>query len=314
MDENSLLSCFHINQLGFMKRKETKATMHKQEILGLNNRLRNDGYPVFDDVLFGETRQNPVIQKNINLVHNFQPQYLAKSQKGNQGVFEKFFRKIQGYIVLTNYRLLFIPKPDQALLNQMTRQHKFVKEFFNIPLGYISRIEKQLNLQQDNYANNQSNKNFIEIFTKDNRYFKFKFHFQDTDLCQKLAKAIDKQCFIDYEGQMMAQHFERSFPFKFKLDVNDSNWMNYVNGWQLYTDIRKEAKRQGIEFEKSDCQFKILDNSKFQVCQTYPKLLVVPKSMSQDYLVACSKFRTKNRLPALSYYYKTNGCSIWRCS
>ena len=142
MDENSLLSCFHINQLGFMKRKETKATMHKQEILGLNNRLRNDGYPMFDDVLFGETRQNPVIQKNINLVHNFQPQYLAKSQKGNQGVFEKFFRKIQGYIVLTNYRLLFIPKPDQALLNQMTRQHKFVKEFFNIPLGYISRIEK----------------------------------------------------------------------------------------------------------------------------------------------------------------------------
>ena len=58
----------------------------------------------------------------------------------------------------------------------------------------------------------------------------------------------------------MAQHFERSFPYKFKIDVNDSNWMNYINGWSLYSDIRQEAKRQGIEFEKPDCQFKILDN------------------------------------------------------
>jgi hypothetical protein len=31
-------------------------------------------------------------------------------------------------------------------------------------------------------------------------------------------------------------------------------------------------------------------------------------------LTACSKFRTKNRMPALTYYYKKNGCSIWRCS
>jgi hypothetical protein len=88
-----------------------------------------------------------------------------------------------------------------------------VKEFFNIPLGYISRIDKQLNLHQDNYDNSVGNKNFIEIYTKDNRYFKFKFHFQDTDLCQKLAKAIEKQCFVDYDGQMMAGHFERSFPY-----------------------------------------------------------------------------------------------------
>jgi hypothetical protein len=59
----------------------------------------------------------------------------------------------------------------------------------------------------------------------------------------------------------MAQHFDRSFPYQFKIDVNDSNWMNYKNGWGLYTDIRLEAKRQGIDFEKSSCLFKILDNS-----------------------------------------------------
>ena len=29
---------------------------------------------------------------------------------------------------------------------------------------------------------------------------------------------------------------------------------------------------------------------------------------------ACSKFRTKNRLPALTYYLKETGTSIWRCS
>lgn len=44
--------------------------MTKQEIFGLN-KLAKDGYPTFDDVLFGETRQNPEISKIINLVHNF---------------------------------------------------------------------------------------------------------------------------------------------------------------------------------------------------------------------------------------------------
>jgi len=36
--------------------------------------------------------------------------------------------------------------------------------------------------------------------------------------------------------------------------------------------------------------------------------------MSDGQISGCAKFRTKGRLPALSYYYKPTGCSIWRSS
>jgi len=36
--------------------------------------------------------------------------------------------------------------------------------------------------------------------------------------------------------------------------------------------------------------------------------------MSAKNLEACSKFRTKNRLPGMSYYHRETGTSIWRSS
>lgn len=57
-----------------------------------------------------------------------------------------------------------------------------------------------------------------------------------------------------------------------------------------------------------------MDNKHFDICATYPSKFVVPKALSKEQIIACSKFRTKQRLPALSYYYKYNDCSIWRCS
>ena len=36
--------------------------------------------------------------------------------------------------------------------------------------------------------------------------------------------------------------------------------------------------------------------------------------MTTKQVEACSKFRTKNRLPAMTYYHKQSGTSIWRSS
>lgn len=128
-----------------------------------------------------------------------------------------------------------------------------------------------------------------------------------------LAQKLEKLAWVEYTGQMSINAFERSFPYKFKINVNESNCVNYTNGWETYADIAKEIRRQGIDLQTSE-QFKMIDNSYFDICATYPSKFVVPKAMSREQIIACSKFRTKQRLPALSYYYKYNACSIWRCS
>lgn len=61
-------------------------------------------------------------------------------------------------------------------------------------------------------------------------------------------------------------------------------------------------------------QFRPYSNEKFDLCRTYPALLVVPRAISNSQVEGCSKFRTRNRLPVLTYYHKELGTSIWRCS
>ena len=54
-------------------------------------------------------------------------------------------------------------------------QPSFVKQFFNVPMGNISRCEKQVSVipdnqrQNQNYYNANQTQNFIEIHTKDGR-------------------------------------------------------------------------------------------------------------------------------------------------
>lgn len=40
----------------------------------------------------------------------------------------------------------------------------------------------------------------------------------------------------------------------------------------------------------------------------------MPAAMGDSDIEECSKFRTKERFPALTYYYKKNGATIWRSS
>lgn len=66
--------------------------------------------------------------------------------------------------------------------------------------------------------------------------------------------------------------------------------------------------------ENPEGRFVLLENSNFAICPTYPAVMFEPKSVSQAQLIASSKYRTKNRMPAMTYFHEENGCSIWRSS
>ena len=91
------------------------------------------------------------------------------------------------------------------------------------------------------------------------------------------------------------------------------NNMNFlINGWEIY-DFEKELDRQNIDIKN---KYYIINNSDFKFCESYPKKIIVPnintKNINND-LEECANFRTKKRLPALTYKHK-NGVCIWRCS
>ncbi|AWU74573.1 hypothetical protein CAS74_004806 [Pichia kudriavzevii] len=99
------------------------------------------------------------------------------------------------------------------------------------------------------------------------------------------------------------------------------------NSWKDY-DLRKEFERQGLEFGKQEGsadgsaerelgrrKWRITQvNKDYQLCESYPRELVVPQSITDTFLGYATKYRSKGRFPALTFYYKKNGCTITRCS
>ncbi|XP_060263402.1 myotubularin-related protein 8 isoform X2 [Ovis aries] len=94
-----------------------------------------------------------------------------------------------------------------------------------------------------------------------------------------------------------------SYNPKFSKDMRES-------GWKLI-DQTSDFGRMGIP----NRYWTITDaNRNYELCSTYPPEIVVPKSVTLGTVVGSSKFRSKERVPVLSYFYKENNAAICRCS
>ncbi|XP_070637860.1 phosphatidylinositol-3-phosphate phosphatase MTMR7 isoform X1 [Bos indicus] len=95
------------------------------------------------------------------------------------------------------------------------------------------------------------------------------------------------------------------FSFNPKLDREERE-----QGWMLI-ELSEEYKRMGLPNE----YWQLSDvNREYRICDSYPTELYVPKSATAHIIVGSSKFRSRRRFPALSYYYKDNHASICRSS
>ena len=84
------------------------------------------------------------------------------------------------------------------------------------------------------------------------------------------------------------------------------------DGWRLYSDA-DEFQRMGLNNPLSHWRVCRL-NEQFALCGTYPRLVVVPRKMSDDEIRRAADFRSGQRLPALCWKDPTGVASITRCS
>lgn len=55
-------------------------------------------------------------------------------------------------------------------------------------------------------------------------------------------------------------------------------------------------------------------NANYELCGSYPSVLVVPASVTDDEIIAVSQFRSEQRVPVLCWGRQRDSASIWRCS
>ncbi|KAI9796947.1 MAG: hypothetical protein M1833_005893 [Piccolia ochrophora] len=87
-----------------------------------------------------------------------------------------------------------------------------------------------------------------------------------------------------------------------------------VNGWNLY-DPAQEWRRMGVGDDGGDSGWRITRiNMDYKFSPTYPALLPVPTSISDNVLNYAGKYRSRVRLPVLTYLHPINNCTITRSS
>lgn len=86
------------------------------------------------------------------------------------------------------------------------------------------------------------------------------------------------------------------------------------DGWNLY-DPRAEFRRQGISNKSVDRGWRVsLINKDYTFSPTYPSLLVVPSKISDNVIKYAGSYRSRQRIPVLTYLHSLNNCSITRSS
>lgn len=137
----------------------------------------------------------------------------------------------------------------------------------------------------------------IKIVGKD--YTIFSLDFSSELIAQEVFDSILRLTVLNHTSQLYAFIYTPN-----KLEAG-------FNSWDIYQPIA-EFERQGISFNDKSVWRETSINEKFQFCSTYPKVLVVPASISDSILTHASKYRSQNRIPVLTYYYKKTGVSVTR--
>lgn len=128
------------------------------------------------------------------------------------------------------------------------------------------------------------------------------FDFKNILKCNDVFDSMLKTTCIDNIGKLYAFIYE-GVRAEMELD-----------GWKVY-NFEQEFERQGLDVDGGESKWRVTKlNENYELCETYPRKLIVPKSITDIMLGYGVKFRSKNRFPALTYYYKKNGCTITRCS
>lgn len=134
-------------------------------------------------------------------------------------------------------------------------------------------------------------------------------HFNSGDLA-KSADETAREAFYVLRSRSCVPRIQELHAFHYQAHKDETSAT-------LTYDARKEFARMGISHKAADgpgTAWRITDiNHDYSYSQTYPNVLCVPKTVSDNLLKYGGAFRSKSRIPCLSYLH-SNGGSITRCS
>ncbi|KAI9913811.1 hypothetical protein PsorP6_006679 [Peronosclerospora sorghi] len=237
----------------------------------------------------------------------------------NENVRVRFLDRMEhvGKLYVTNFRLVFSPAVVENVVDEGARITKHVREdalssapgdletlslvaYQAIPLVTIERIKRKEMVETDS--------GILDVMGKDFRRLQFVFEglvshqtfskFDRTFTLVRLHALGEPEGKVDEFAKFSLERFD---------GVNGA-----VDGWRIY-DAVTEYQRMGISAATDRWRLSLI-NDNYDLCPTYPSVLAVPTSVSDSVLTVASKFRSKGRIPVLSWRDRDTGAVICRSS
>uniref|UniRef100_A0A1A8P4E8 phosphatidylinositol-3,5-bisphosphate 3-phosphatase n=1 Tax=Nothobranchius pienaari TaxID=704102 RepID=A0A1A8P4E8_9TELE len=182
---------------------------------------------------------------------------------------------ITGTLTITDYKLFFSSTENSALV-------------LDINLGAISRVETFTVKHQE------KNINGLHLVCKDIRSPRFAYKTEENQ--PDVQKVLVQHTFpLSNSLPLFAFKYQEQFP---------------VDGWKVY-DPAAEYRRQGLPNESWTISRM---NNTYELCDTYPSVLVIPKNFTEEDMKQVALFRAKRRVPVLSWIHPESQATIVRCS
>jgi hypothetical protein len=89
------------------------------------------------------------------------------------------------------------------------------------------------------------------------------------------------------------------------------------DGWKVFNP-RDEFSRVGLlnpaEKDPTPCAWRLVDNSRYEHFSTYPSHFIIPAIFSDEDILAVGKFRSRERVPAVTWKHPSNQAVLARSS
>ncbi|XP_031616329.1 myotubularin-related protein 6 isoform X3 [Contarinia nasturtii] len=119
----------------------------------------------------------------------------------------------------------------------------------------------------------------------------------------------EKEChdiYVTLQKLYQPVHIQNLYCFQY---TSSNEELPKSTGWDFFS-LETEFKRQHVPNDRwTLCNL----NKTYELCDTYPRQIYVPTEATTAMLIGSSKFRSKARLPVLTYLH-SNQASICRCS
>ncbi|ETO10524.1 myotubularin-related protein 2 [Reticulomyxa filosa] len=215
---------------------------------------------------------------------------------------------IEGTLIITSYLLKFEANESESESESSIGIGKKVI----LALGSIGKISfKEKPRVNKSNGNKSVSDSIYEIDIMTRRYRPLKFQISKSKYMDNLMEMLTMLVFPNDKANLFAFHYCKKHPIVTYQSDNE-----LLLGWHTF-DIEKEYKRMGIPktTKTKICEYRRSNaNATYEVCDTYPRVLVVPKGISDEQMKQVALFRRLGRIPALTWKDRQSNVALFRSS